>query len=247
MSYLFDGSGDSLRGQFGTTYNSVPITLACFLKVDNHPVAADCFVNLGEAINSIDHSQLIRTDLVDDSWEGITDGGATSSTVTLGGVNIDAASIGTTYNATTGWAGIVGVFTNDSLRDLYVAALANTAQNTGTKPVNNTLAYIAVGEALSGAQDFTGRIAEVAIWNAALNSSQITSYLGGGSASQIASANLIGYWPLSASNATQSNDGVDTAGDLTVAGAVFSSDHPTITLAGSAARSSKKRLMMGVA
>jgi hypothetical protein len=97
-----------------------------------------------------------------------------------------------------------------------------------------------------GAQDYAGLMAEVAIWNTALNSSQITSYLAGTGASQIQSANLIGYWPLSASNTTQSNDGVDTGGDLAVTGAVFSSDHPTITLSG-VTRSSKKRLMMGVA
>jgi hypothetical protein len=247
MSYSFDGTGDNLRGQFGTTYNSVPITLACFIKISAHPAAADMFVNFGETNASIDHTHFIRTAIVDDSWEAVSDAGASAGTATVASVNIDSAAIGTTYNATTGWAGIVGVFTNDSLRDLYIAALANTGQNTATRVVNNGLSYIAVAEALTAAQVFTGLMAEVAIWNAALTTNEVTSYLAGNSASQIQAANLIGYWPLSASNATQSNEGVDAGGDLAVTNAVFSSDHPTITLAGSAARSSKKRLMMGVA
>jgi hypothetical protein len=228
MSYSFDGSGDRLRGQFGTTYNSVPITLACFIKVSAHPVAADMFVNLGETDASIDHSHFIRTALADDSWEAVADAGASAGTATVASVNLDSGSILTTYNATTGWAGIVGVFTNDSLRDLYVAAIANTGQNTAARVVNNGLSYIAVAEALTAAQVYTGLMAEVAIWNAALTTTQVAAYQNGVPASQIAPANLIGYWPLSVSNATQTNEGVDTGGDLVVTGAVFSSDHPTM-------------------
>jgi hypothetical protein len=246
MSYSFDGANDSLRGQFGTTYNSVPITLACFIKITAHPTAADAFVMIGETINSDDHSHVIRTDAVDNGWQGISDAGASNGTVTVSSIDLDAATIGTTYNATTGWAGIVGVFTANTQRDLFVAAIANTAQTVQDRAVNNGLSYISCGETLAALNDFNGLLAEVAIWNAALNSSDITSYLGGTAASQISAANLIGYWALNA-NGVLTNEGVDTGGDLTASGAVFNADHPTITVGGSVARSSKKRLMMGVA
>jgi hypothetical protein len=227
MSYSFDGAGDSLRGQMGTTYTAAPITLACFIKIANHPVAADCFMEFGETSASEDHSNFIRTALADDSWEAVSDAGATSGTATVASVNIDSASILTTYNATSGWAGIVGVYTTDSLRDLYIGSIVNTAQNTSTRAVN-ALSYLSCGENLPGNQDFTGLMAEVAIWNAALTTAQVAAYQNGVPASQIAPANLIGYWPLSVSNATQTNEGVDTSGDLVVTGAVFSSDHPTM-------------------
>jgi hypothetical protein len=82
---------------------------------------------------------------------------------------------------------------------------------------------------LDGGNDYTGLIAEVAIWNKALADAEITSYMSGEAASTIAAANLIGYWPLSADNATQSNEGLDAGGDLSVSGATFDADHPTIT------------------
>jgi hypothetical protein len=53
--------------------------------------------------------------------------------------------------------------------------------------------------------------------------------MAGSAASGIAAANLIGYWPLSASSGTQTNLGTDAGGTLTVSGATFSADHPTIT------------------
>ncbi len=244
MSYSFDGANDNMRGQFATTYNSTPITLACYIKIAAHPVAADCFINFGESSVSVDHALILRTDTVDDGWVALTDAGATGAGATLSSINLDSGSIGTTYNATTGWAGLVGVFTNDALRDVYAGAIGNTAQNTGNQVANDTLTFICLGENITGSQDFTGLMAEVAIWNAALNSSEITSYLGGLKATQIAPANLIGYWPLSASNATQSNEGVDTDGDLAVTGATFDADHPTISLG--SVKSSKKRMMLGL-
>lgn len=45
----------------------------------------------------------------------------------------------------------------------------------------------------------------------------------------IDSANLIGYYSLAVDNATQTNAGVDAGGDLTVSGAAFDADHPSLT------------------
>jgi hypothetical protein len=95
-----------------------------------------------------------------------------------------------------------------------------------------TIQHIVAGENFAGGNDLDGLLAELACWDIALNATQITDYLAGTAAPLIAASDLIGYWPLSANNATQSNLGVDTGGDLTVTGATYSSDHPTISSGG---------------
>ena len=216
MSYLFDGANDRLTGTFTSTYNAEGVTLAAFVKVTAHPIAVDSIIQFGNSSSSDDQSHWIVTSGTDNHW--LLRSRTTISVSADRFENIDGI-----------WAAIVGVITNDSLRDIYVNGISNTAQSTGTQAVADVLQFVRLGEDMTGAQDFTGRIAEVAIWNAALNSSQITSYIAGTAASGIAAANLIGYWPLSASASPQLNLGIDSGGDLTVTGAVFDADHPTIS------------------
>ena len=231
MSYSFDGTNDYLSGSFTSTYAD-PVTLACFVKLTTHPVAVDCFVCLGNSSSSFDDSYRIETGSTDDAWR------ATSRTTG------DSQAEITSLNRDATWTPVVGVFTSNTLRDLYVAAIGNTAQSTTSRAVADVLQYVRVGEELSGGRDFNGLIAEVAIWNKALDTSEITSYLGGTAASGIAAANLIGYWPLSASNATQSNLGTDAGGDLTVTNATYSADHPTISSSSVASRAAAYYAML---
>jgi hypothetical protein len=215
VSYLFDGAGDGLTGTFTSTYTD-PITLACFVKVTAHPVAFGTLVQVGNSSSSVDETYWLRASSTDDLWDAVSRNTASSNaSISL---NIDGV-----------WAGIIGIFTNDSLRDVYLQTTANTDNNTGNRPVADVIQFISVGLGMSGGQGFTGNIAEAAIWNKALTSADITRYLAGVRALRIAPANIIGYWPLSAANATQENLGVDTAGNLTVANAVFAADHPVIT------------------
>lgn len=231
MSYSFDGANDSLSGSFTSTYAD-PVTLACFVKLTTHPVAVDTFVCLGNSASSFDDSYRIETGSADDAWR------ATSRTTG------DSQAEITAFNRDGLWTPVVGVFTSSTLRDLYVAAIGNTAQNTTTRTVADVLQYLRVGEDLSGGRDFAGKLAEIAIWNKALDSSEITAYLGGTAASGIGAANLIGYWPLSASNATQANLGTDAGGDLTVTNATYSADHPTISSSSVASRAAAYYAML---
>lgn len=220
MSYAFDGSNDTMSGTFASTYAD-PITLAMFIKVAAHPLATDTIFTLGNS-NSVDSDNYqLRTNTTDNQWR--------ASTVTSTPAFINAV---VTVDIDGVWAGYVGVFTNGSLRDIYVQAIGNTNQNTtaASPAITDALQFIRVGENMAGTNDFgPGNLAELAIWNAALTTQEITDYLAGRSATEIAPSNLIGYWPLSASNATQANEGIDAGGDLTVTGATFDADHPTIT------------------
>ena len=215
MSYLFDGANDSLAGTFSSTYAD-PVTLACWLKVTAHPVANDAMLMFGNSSSVIDHSYVLKTSTSDDVWQAVardtTNSGAVSPVTNVDGI----------------WAAMVGVFTNNDLRDVYILHPGLTARDTVNKAPNDVLQFIRVGEDLSGLQDYADRLAEISIWNAALTTKDITRYMVGVSAAIIAPANLIGYWPLNANNATQQNLGIDAGGDLTVTGAVFDADHPLI-------------------
>jgi hypothetical protein len=216
MSFLFDGTGDNLTGTFTSTYGD-PFTLAVYVKFNAaHPGSTDNFLSIGNSSISNDQSYSIGTGATANQWLGI------ARTTTNGEASLLSIDIGTA------WAGVVGVFTNTALRDVYVQTIAQTAQNTLTKSVTDAVQFIRAGELLDGARDFTGRLAELAVWNSALSTADITSYLAGTAASGIAAANLIGYWPLSADSLL--NLGTDADGDLTATGnAVFDADHPTIT------------------
>ena len=218
MSYEFSNSNAAiLSGVFNGTYGD-PITIACHQKFTAHPAAVDVLVQLHLTDGANADSYQLHTYTTDNTWALTAYDTTTSSRVTSPAVDRDGV-----------WTPVVAVITTDALRDIYVADIANTAQSTSTRTVSNGLLRLAVGRAAPANSAFTGFIAEVAVWNCALTTQQITDYLAGYNPSGIAAANLIGYFPLDYDSATQTNEGVDTAGDLTVTGTpAFSSDHPTI-------------------
>ena len=221
MSYSFDGTNDTLAGALTSTYDA-PITMACWFKwggggAGAHPSAIDAMVNFGNSSSSATSSYILRTQATVDRFEIYADGATADETT----------SLAKTVAADT-WTPFIGVVTSHSVRDVYVSDVTN-GEASGTEDVATALQYVRLGENFAAANDFYGLLAEVAIWNKALSAGEIASYLAGNDPSGIAAANLIGYWPLSADNATQSNQGVDAGGDLSVTSAVYNSDHPTIS------------------
>jgi hypothetical protein len=138
------------------------------------------------------------------------------------------------------WASFVYRVSSATLRDFFIDDLATTVQTTISRNLTDGLKYVRLGETFAGLQDFAGRLAEVAIWDYALSDSEITSYMNGTPASSIQPSYLIGYWPLNADNSTQSNLGVDAGGDLSVTGAVYDADHPTMLTVGQPAHSRRR-------
>jgi hypothetical protein len=238
MSYSFDGTNDVLTGTFTSSYASEPLTLACWVKVVTHPIAVDCLIQVGNSNTSQNDSQSIKTLNVDNAWNGVSINGAGETDSCQVDIDIDGV-----------WAGIVATFSSSTLRSIYIQALANQDDGFQESILADLMKYISVGSNLAGSQDFgaassnAGKLAEIAVWDAVLSDDDITSYLAGITAASIDASNLIGYWPLSASSGTQSNLGLDAGGDLTVSGATFSSDHPTITIPGASGRRRRTALM----
>ena len=217
MSYIFDGVNDRLTGTF-TTGRVLPITLACWFKVADHPLANDWMLTLSVSSSSTTNYTRIGTNATDNQWRvEVVDNAST------------LASANVTQTVDGIWTPMVAVIQADGTSDLYVTTFAGHGGPGNPNTITGNLTLIWLGENPSGGGDYVGRLAEAAIWDSALTTQQITDYLSGISASVIAAANLIGYWPMSSADIT--NLGLDAGGDLTAVNqAAFDADHPTITI-----------------
>lgn len=220
MSYDFSPATSSIKGVFSGTHGQA-LTLAAWTKYTTHPVSADWILALSAAAAQNPHISL-QYAAVDDRFI------AASQTATS-----DAAiETGSAAQWDGVWVPVVGVFTGDSDRDVYVELISQTGNDTGTQAVGTALDEIHIGRAPNGAGGNVDHIAEPAIWDKALSTAEITAYLNGNAAVGIANANLLGYWPLDVDNASQTDQSGNGGPTLTVANATFAADHPTITSGG---------------
>lgn len=215
MSYYCNGTNQWLRGYMGTTY-ALPITLACWFKQTDHPVAIKSLVEFHyQGGTGNNDSVILRTTATDNTF--------TAAIISTTG---STGSAGASKNVDNTWTPFVGVFPSNSSRQTYVSDA--TGSGSGAYTVSDLFDEISLGVNAADAADFTGYLAEVAIWNKELSAGEIANFLAAKAPSSIAASNLIGYWPLNYNNATQTNVGTDASGDLTVTSATYSSDHPTI-------------------
>ncbi len=214
MSYNFTGSPDSLSGSFTTSY-SPGITMACWIKFTDHPAAVQHIMNFGASAAATQDSYRCNLDSTDNRFRAAP----TNSAGTL------SASFATKTGIDNTWVPYIADFASTTSRQCYISDQSGTS---ATNIVVAAAKFIKIANTLGGSSYFIGKIAEVAFWNTSITSGQRLSFRNGEAANTIATANLIGYWPLSSSNATQENLGNDATGDLSVNGATWSSDHPTI-------------------
>ena len=202
-----------------TTQQGQGLTLAIHVKYTNHPENFDWLLSLAETAAQDPHIAILTSSTADRFNARVEVTAGFSSAIFTG-------SAGEQDRV---WVAIVGVFTSNTSRDIYVDVIGDKGFNTTSRAMSTALDHITVGTSPTLAADFAGFLAEAAIWDVALSTEDITSYLNGECASGIDSSNLIGYYPLDTSNSTQTNEGVDASGNLTVTNATFAADHPIIT------------------
>lgn len=102
----------------------------------------------------------------------------------------------TAYTANT-WHHVCGIFKNSASRLIYIDA-GSSSENTDSQNVNFGLfdqILIGTHKTVSGAH-FSGKLAHCCIWDTELSEAQITSLAAGASPNDIASDNLVDFWPL---------------------------------------------------
>ncbi len=225
-SYDVATDPDRLTGTFGSDQGQ-PLTLGIWVKKTDwtatgayNMMLSEDFLDLNSSLatyngNTVDHIRAISID----------SGAATASAQKT----FSSASV---HDST--WVCVVGVFTSDTDRKIYIKDSTQTASNTTSTIVAAILDSITVGSAANGNAPTLGLIAEAAIWSVALSTSDIDAYCGRTvtalKASCVNQVNLLGYWPLDTDQTTHTDQSGNGGPSLTEQSAIpFDADHPTTT------------------
>lgn len=233
MSYLFNALNERLTGTL-TTSISPPFTMGCWIKVPDYQLANRAFFSLGASVSQDTSAWIRMNNSLDNEWQAVVRDTTTrlvSRTTNRDGVWF--AFISRVISATSR-------FCDDDT--------GTSAQGTASCTLSG-LTLIRLGEDAAGGTDLgtdsvNRYVAEPAIWDANLGSSDVAAYLAGTAASSIAASNLRFYVPC-AVNGVLDNLGLDAGGDLTVSGATWDADHPTITTPSGFSKTNRQ-LLLGV-
>lgn len=141
------------------------------------------------------------------------------------GTTVNASLTSPTMTAST-WYLLAGVFTSDTLRDVYLgtSTATNTTSNTFTAPDTVRLGARVNGGVVGNYYD--GRIEHAAVWNVALTAAEIEQLANGASPLLVRPNALVFYAPL----ITTATDASDWVGGLTLtaAGSPTDADGPPL-------------------
>jgi len=223
MSYSFGGGTHNIKGSFTGTF-AIPVSILCWVK--GTIMGSDAYFYFGKNPSDGNDSVHVGT-------------GSAATKIEAGAT--DSAGVERSADYTTGaaeyddvWVPVLGVFTSSNNRDIYIEVIANTANSGAARTVAGLLKHLIAGENPSGSQPWTGLLAELAVWDKALVSGEITDLLDNAKAPvDVANANLIGYWSLDHDDSTPDDESGNGGPTLTVTGATFDADHPSIVSGGS--------------
>lgn len=142
------------------------------------------------------------------------------------------------------WVPLFWIGNSNVSRYSYVEDSSNKGTHSTTDRSLSALDEFRIGKYNdTGSGPFTGKIAEVSLWDAALAESEMDLFCPtskgetGPAAPTISTAtsgaNCVGYWPLDYDSDTQTDESGTANGSLIATGTrVYDSDHPTITSSG---------------
>jgi hypothetical protein len=194
---------------------AVPLTMACWFNSTDVTVRQDLFCITNGASGS--EAFIIAAD-------GATGGDPIKAIHAGGGAGIASSSSGFSANT---WHHACGVFVTNSSRTAYIdggsAVNETTAVSTPTGLDTTSIGRVLVSGA--GTNYMSGRIAEVGIWDVALDAAEVAALGKGVAPPLIRPQSLIAYWPLFGLDASEL-DRWKNKYDMTVTGAVKGEHRP---------------------
>lgn len=142
--------------------------------------------------------------------------------------NENAAQSSTTTSASA-WTHAGGVWSAANARAAYLNGGNKGTESTSNTPSAAALDSTWIGRHVSNSLGlfFDGRIAEVAIWSAALDDAEMAALGKGICPLLIRPTSLVGYWPV-LGNLSPEQDGWNSKFDMTLNNAPTKADHPRI-------------------
>jgi hypothetical protein len=226
VAILFDDAASEYLGLGTAPVSAAPCTLAGWLSRD---AAAGDFGILGlrdsvggqnEIWTQIENStQLVRA--------------ATRTSGPTFGIAVTSAA--TSLNT---WQHACAVFASSTSRTAYLDGGNSGSNTTSNNPTS--LNVVAVGARATPGTYFSGKLAELAIWDVALTADEVAQLGLGYSPLLVRPGNLVAYWPLYGNNSPETDivGGVNLTWNNTPTKA---SDHPRIILP------RKRRVYLGTA
>ena len=185
MARLFnDAASDTLKRTASVPVTGAPLTMACWFRSDDQAINQN-LMSLGNSLTSDNFFLLDIRGAVSDNLRAISE-----STL--------AIAISTSAGAYTAnqWDHAAGVFASTTSCVAYLNGVAATADTTAVTPVGINQVGLGVLFRNTDADYLSGRLAEAAIWNAALDAAEVAALAKGISPLLIRPQSLIAYWPL---------------------------------------------------
>lgn len=218
MAYDFDGT-DELIASASTLYNitATGLTIALWLKFPNPGGNA---VPIGKYVTGTNNRQyMIRyLNSGDDMQFFVSNNGSATINVATSGFNADDDA----------WHHICATWDPSTTINIYADG-ANKQTNSTSVPATlfSSAASLTLGAQSTGISNYTGDMAEVGIWNAALNDAEVAALGAGVSPLMVRPASLSGYMPLRG-EPTTSIDVLDNTAFSEVGTLTASTTAPTI-------------------
>jgi hypothetical protein len=185
MAYNFNGTNQYLT-MASAIVSAEPITMACWFKTGN-TTAAQNLICINSSTNNSRHVLQARGDVAGDIIRAQSNNG--------GFGNADT-SVG--YSSNT-WTHAAGVFAASNSRTAYInggASGTNSSNISAQNLVQSSIAAQRFSGFANGVTFFSGDIAEVGIWNAALTAEEIASLAKGMTCDKVRPQSLVFYAPL---------------------------------------------------
>lgn len=193
MSRNFSGTSQSLRVAQAVVATT-PLTIACFINPDGTAGRFSGVISIADTTGGADY-QLLAINKSDHPTNP-------NYPFVWTRHNADSKSAHSNFTLTAGtWYHIAGVFAADNDRKIYVDGDEKASDNGVSVPAGlDTTAIADLYHNLPNNYEFDGRIAEAAIWNAALSDDELVALAKGYSPLFIRPQNLVFYVPLIRNN-----------------------------------------------
>jgi hypothetical protein len=186
MARLFNDASSQYLEVAATPLTAHPLTMVAWIRCDD--------ATLSQAIMTVgDLTATARWQLV---AAGAAGGDPIQATSVIAGGTSSTSATGTGYTANT-WHHVAGVFAAANSRTAYIDGVAGTTETTSRTIAGVT--GITIGTRYnSGTRGtyFSGRIAQAALYNVALDPEEIAALAAGVPPLRIRPTALVGYWPL---------------------------------------------------
>ncbi len=212
-SLLFDGNNDYINIDDEELIEEYPFTLAAWIKTDGFSNSNEDMVILNLADPSKSNRYYgIYIDADEDGVAGMKARKGSTKT-----------NVGTTDVTDDEWHFIVGIFQSGNNRKLYVDG---TLESTGNsyQSFNDDAERTVIGRwgDSSPGDYFNGNIDEVSLWDIALNSTQVNTYMNNPPSGS--ENGLVGYWNFDEGSGSAVEDQTSNENDGTIHGAQWTLD-----------------------